>query len=219
LDRLREDVRAGRVDVVVADKVDRFSRMDPAITAYVMVEAEQYGAKVEFCEVQDDSFEGQILTAVLSIVARVEHRRIKERTVAGRRRRIVGDPANGKPARLMPGGIPRYGWRYADADKSRYVLHSEQARIMERIYVELGSEGRALNAICRDLEREGVVPPTEALAREGYDTGKRRTSMRWHPASVTRMLKEPCYWGEAVAYRYEGYKAERRDPARIGCPG
>jgi DNA invertase Pin-like site-specific DNA recombinase len=212
LDTLREQMRAGHVDVVVVDKVDRLSRMDPAIAAYVMVEAEQYGTKVEFCEVQDDSFEGQILTAVLSIVARVEHRRIKERTVAGRRRRIVGDPANGKPARLMPGNIPRYGWRYADADKSRYVLHPEQAQVMERFYREVGEDGRSVRSICRDLEREGVVPPAEALAREGYDIGKRRTSMRWHPTVVTRMLKEPCYWGEAVANRYENPKTTVHDP-------
>lgn len=212
LEQLRDEMRAGRVDVIITDKVDRFSRADPAITAYVMVEAEQFGAKVGFVEIQDDSFEGQVLAAVLAIVARVEHKRIKERTVAGRRRRITGDPEKGKPPRLMPGSMPRYGWRYADNEKSRYVIHPEQAATMERIYRELGEEGRALNAICRDLEAEGIVPPTEALVREGYAIGRRKASLRWHPASVVRMLKEPCYWGEAVAYRYEGYKAARRDP-------
>ena len=102
LELLRDEVRAGRVDVIVADKVDRFSRADPAITAYIIVEAEHHGAKVEFVEVQDDSFEGQALSAVLAIVARVEHKRIQERIAGGKRRRVLGDPAKGKPARLLP---------------------------------------------------------------------------------------------------------------------
>lgn len=212
LEQLRDEVRAGRVDVIITDKVDRFSRADPAITAYVMVEAEQYGAKVEFVEIQDDSFEGQVLAAVLAIVARVEHKRIKERTAGGKRRRVLGDPAKGKPARLLPGNVLRYGWRYADTEKSRYILHPEHAAVMERIYRELGADGRSLNAICRDLEAEGIVPPTEALAREGYAIGKRTASLRWNSSSVARMLKEPCYWGEAIAYRYEGHKTTVRDP-------
>ena len=212
LEQLRDEVRAGRVDVIIADKVDRFSRADPAITAYIMVEAEQYGAKVEFVEIRDDSLEGQMLAAVLRTVAHIEHKRIKERIAGGKRRRVLGDPAKGKPARLLPGNVPRYGWRYADTDKSRYILHPEHAAIMERIYRELGEEGRSIKAICRDLEAEGVVPPTEALAREGYAIGKRTASLRWNPSSVARMLKQPCYWGEAVAYRYEGHKTTTRDP-------
>lgn len=211
LEQLRDEVRAGRVDVIVADKVDRFSRADPAITAYVMVEAEQYGAKVEFVEIQDDSFEGQVLTAVLAIVARVEHKRIKERVAGGKRRRVLGDAAKGKPARLLPGNVPRYGWRYADTAKSRYVLHPVHAAVMERIYREVGEDGRSLNAICRDLEAEGILPPTEALAREGYAVGKRKASTHWNASSVARMLKEPCYWGEAIAYRYEAHKTTVRD--------
>jgi site-specific DNA recombinase len=193
LEEIRSEVRAGRVDVIVADKVDRFSRADPAITAYIMVEAQQYGCAVEFVEIQDDSFEGQILTAVLSIVAHVEHKRIKERTSAGKRRRILGGPAKGKPARLMPGNIPRYGWKYRDVGKSAYNVEPTQAAIVERIYQELGEQGRTFNAICRDLDAERVPPPAEAQAQAGYKIGKRRASMRWHPSSVARMLKEPCY--------------------------
>jgi site-specific DNA recombinase len=213
LDELRDEVRAGRVDVIVADKVDRFSRADPAITAYVMVEAEQYGTKVEFVEIQDDSFEGQILSAVLAIVARVEHKRIKERTVAGRRRRIVGDASKGKPPRLMPGSIPTYGWRYADATKSRYVVQPEQAAVMERAYRAVAQEGRSLNAFCVELEAEGVPPPLEALAREGYPLGKRarHASRQWNAPGLARMMRNPAYWGEAIAYRYEGYKHPVRD--------
>jgi hypothetical protein len=151
------------------------------------------------------------LSAVLAIVARVEHKRIKERTVAGRRRRIVGDAVKGKPARLMPGSLPRYGWRYADAEKSRYVLHPDAAAVMARVYREVGEDGRSLNAICVDLEAEGILPPTEALAREGYKIGRRKTSMQWNAPSLGRMLHNPAYWGEAIAYRYEGYKHAVRD--------
>lgn len=211
LDTLRDEIRAGRVDVVVSDKVDRFSRADPAITAYFMVEAEQYGAKVEFCEVKDDSFEGQILTAVLAIVARVELRRIKERTTSGKRRRVLGDASKDKPARLLPGNIPRYGWRYADKDKSRYIRVPEHVAVMERIYTELGIDRKPLRAICRDLEADGILPPTLAQVRAGYDIGKRKVTTQWNPKAVAHMLAEPCYWGEAEAYRNENYKAEKRE--------
>jgi site-specific DNA recombinase len=212
LEIARDQVRNGEVDVIVVDKVDRFSRADPAITAHVMVDAEQYGCTVEFVEIQDDSFEGQILAAVLSIVARVEHKRIKERLNAGKRRRILGDPVKGKLPRLMPGNIPRYGWKYRDETKAAYDHEPHQAAIMLRIYTELGELGRSIYAICRDLEAEHEPPPAEAQARLGHRLGKRRVSMVWNAASVSRMLKEPCYWGEPVANRYETYQRETRDP-------
>jgi site-specific DNA recombinase len=212
LELARDRVRNGEVDVIVADKVDRFSRADPAITAYVMVEAQQYGCTVEFVEIQDDSFEGQILAAVLAIVARVEHKRIKERLNAGKRRRILGDPVKGKAPRLMPGNMPRYGWKYRDETKAAYDLEPHQAAIMHRIYTELGELGRSINAICHTLIAEHEPPPAEAQARLGHRLGKRRVSMVWNPSSVARMLKEPCYWGEPVANRYETYQRESRDP-------
>jgi DNA invertase Pin-like site-specific DNA recombinase len=215
LDVLMADVKAGHIDVIVVDKVDRFSRADPAIAAYVMVEAQQYGVDVEFCEIEDDSFENQILRAVLSIVARVEVKRIKERVSAGKRRRVLGDPAKNRPSRLLPGNIPKYGWEYKDADKAAYVIDPHQAAIMERIYRELGEQHRSLNAICRDLEAEGEPPPTQALIAKGYDVGKRTGSMYWHPATIARLLKESSYWGEAIAYRYESFAATKRDPKTL----
>jgi DNA invertase Pin-like site-specific DNA recombinase len=212
LDLIRDQVRAGEVDVIVADKVDRFSRADPAITAYVMVEAQQYGCTVEFVEIQDDSFEGQILAAVLFIVARVELKRIKDRLNAGKRRRILGDPQKAKAPRLMPGNMPRYGWRYRDETKAAYDIEPHQASIMQRIYTELGELGYSINAICRDLEAEHEPPPAEAQARLGHRLGKRRVRMEWNAGSLARMLKEPCYWGEPVANRYESFQRESRDP-------
>lgn len=212
LETLMQQIKAGGIDTVVVDKVDRFSRADPAITAYIMVEAEQYGASVEFLEVQDDSFEGQILRAVLSIVARVEHKRIKERVNAGKRRRVLGDSEKGRPPRLLPGNVPKYSWKYRDDEKSAYDLDPHQASVMTRIYRELGDEGRSLNAICRDLENEGELPPTASLVADGYKIGDRKVSPHWHPSSIARMLQEPCYWGEAVAYRYEAFEGSKRDP-------
>ncbi|HEX9037704.1 MAG TPA: recombinase family protein [Ktedonobacterales bacterium] len=211
LDDVRSEIRVGNVDVVVADKVDRFSRADPAITAYVMVEAQQYGCAIEFVEIQDDSFEGQILTAVLSIVARVEHKRIKERLNGGKRRRVLGDPAKGKPSRLLPGNMPRYGWKYRDEDKSAYDLEPTQAAIIERIYREIGEQGRTINAVCHDLNAEHIPPPTQAQVLAGNNVGNRRVSSLWNPSSIARMLRQPCYWGEPIAYRYEGFRREVKD--------
>jgi hypothetical protein len=83
---------------------------------------------------------------------------------------------------------------------------------MQRVYRELGDDGRSLKAICRDLGAEGEPPPTAALAAQGYQIGRRKVSMHWHATSIARMLKEPCYWGEAVAYSYEAFDSGKRDP-------
>jgi Recombinase/Recombinase zinc beta ribbon domain len=113
----------------------------------------------------------------------------------------------------MPGGVPRYGWRWKDETKERYVIVDHEAEVFHRIYHELADEGKTIYQICEDLEAEGEPSPSMAsAAKTGVNSGNRQISNRWHEASLAHMLREPCYWGEAVYNRKQKYVKLERDP-------
>src|SRR4051812_4550739 len=114
LTRLREAVRRREVTVVVAYAIDRLAR-DPVHLGVVISEAEHAGVPVEFVtEPLDASPEGQLIRFVRGYAAKVEHEKIKERTVRGHRARVMA----GKPW----GARVPYGYQWADAAKSTFVV-------------------------------------------------------------------------------------------------
>ena len=121
--------------------------------------------EVEFVsEPLDDTPEGQLIRFVHGYAAKVEHDKIKERTMRGRRARIQ----TGKP----PVGVrPPYGYRWVEEPgpdgkpvKVRLEEHPETAPVVRRIFAEIaaGSSARpvAQAADCRrgaDTDRRSAV--------------------------------------------------------------
>ena len=111
LTRLRDAIRRREIDVLVVYAIDRLAR-DPVHLGVLLTEAEHHGVRVEFVtEPLDNSPEGQLIRFVRGYAARVEHEKIKERTMRGRRaRRDAGKP--------LPGPRPLYGYIWRDDEKS-----------------------------------------------------------------------------------------------------
>src|SRR5581483_5337211 len=87
LQALRDAVRRREVQVVVAYAIDRLSR-DPVHLGVVISEADHAGAAVEFVtEPLDNSPEGQLIRYIRGYAAKVEHEKIKERSIRGTRAR------------------------------------------------------------------------------------------------------------------------------------
>src|SRR5919199_1554104 len=111
LQRLREAIRRREIDVVVCYAIDRLSR-DPVHLGVILTEAEHAGVDVVFVtEPLDNSPEGQLIRFVRGYAAKVEHEKIRERSIRGRRTRVE----NGRP---LPGQRPRYGYRWRDESKA-----------------------------------------------------------------------------------------------------
>jgi site-specific DNA recombinase len=180
LSKLRELVRAGAVDVVIAYSIDRLSR-DPVHMGVVVSEAEHHGVDVEFVtEPLDHSPEDQLIRFVRGFAAKVEHEKIRERTVRGRRARAAA-------GKIHPSGRPKYGYRF-NADRSGYEIDPATAAVVRRIKDEV-LIGKPLRRVCLDLVADGV--PTPARSAIGA----------WYPSTVRDILTDSFYWGQPRAFR------------------
>ncbi len=185
LTRLREAIHRRAMDVVLVWKLDRFSR-EPWQQELVIAEARAAGVEVA-SSLEDirDSFESEIIRAVLGLVAKQEKSNIVLRTLRGRRARVE----SGKP---LAGQRPRYGYLWDDPDeKSRFVENPLTAGVVRRIYKEV-VEGRPLKAIARGLTDDAIPTPR---GRPDSDV-----PALWHPQRVKEIIEYPGYKGEGFAF-------------------
>jgi site-specific DNA recombinase len=166
-------------DVVLAYALDRLSRSQ-IDTAILIDRIEGAGASLSLVtEDFEQSATGVFLRNAKSFVAELEREKISERTQRGKRARV----ASGKP---LVGQKPPYGYRWADADKTRLDLNADEAAVVRRIF-DLALGGMSLRSICAVMERDGVLSPG----------GK----AHWTATGVRRTLTLPTYAGSYVAYR------------------
>jgi site-specific DNA recombinase len=178
LTRLREAVRRREVGAVVAYAIDRLAR-DPVHLGVILSEAEHMGATVAFVtEPLDTSPEGQLICYVRGYAAKVEHEKIKERTIRGRLARL----AAGKP---LPGYKAPYGYVWADDAKTRLEIDPVTGPIVQRIF-QMAAGGGSLRAIVTTLNAAGVPGPLGG---------------RWAWSSLRVILHREVYLGRWVALR------------------
>ncbi len=188
LSALREVVRRGEVDVVLAHALDRLTR-NQAHLGVILSEAEYAGVAVELVtERLEDTPEGRLLQSVRGFVAEVERLKITERTQRGIR-------ARAESGKLLPGQKALYGYRWRDAKKTGYDLDPMTAPIVRRIY-DLALRGDPIRTIARTLTAEGIPTPT----------GRRPL---WEPPTVHHILRHPAYTGQGIAFRYRYPKTKR----------
>lgn len=205
LTQLRQAMRAHEIQVVVAYAIDRLSS-DPVHLGVVLTEAEHAGVEVFFVtEPLDHSPEGQLIRFVRGYAAKVEHEKIKERTMRGRL-------ARAKAGKLIPGWKPLYGYRFADDAKTRYEIDDVQASVVKRIFSET-LQGMSRREIARRLTSERVPTPS---ARD----------FSWPVSTIGHMLANAHYTGRATAFCQRNPRGEKnrhqRGPSpeseRIGLP-
>jgi site-specific DNA recombinase len=114
------------------------------------------------------------------MIAEYERTKIRERC---RRGRLFAARA-GKVSVLS--GAP-FGYRYITKQEgggaARYVVDFAEAAIAREMFEWVAIEGFSLSQVCKRLKERGV------MTRRGHST--------WDPATVSDMLKNPAYMGEA----------------------
>ena len=185
--RLRQLLRQGDIDLVVAYAVDRLSRNQNHI-GVLFDEVEQAGARLEFVtENFEDTAIGRFILAARAFIGEVEREKIAERTMRG------------KAERARSGRIPQgtgkgfYGYRHHRDEGKREVV-SHQADVVRRIFNEF-------------LSGTPIVQITNSLNREGIPTF---TGGKWYSVSVHRMLRTETYTGRTIYRRTTA--SQVRDP-------
>jgi site-specific DNA recombinase len=135
------------------------------------------------------------------MIAEYERTKIRERC---RRGRLFAARA-GKVSVL--GGAP-FGYRYITKQEgggqARYVVEFTEAPIARELFEWVGVEGCSLNQVCNRLKDRGV------LTRRGHST--------WDRATVSDMLSNPAYMGEARYGKIRIVPARPRLRPRRGVP-
>ena len=155
LTELRQAVRDGYVQAVIAYCLDRFSR-DPV--HFIILQEELEKAKVALIfatEDNDNSDMGKLISHIRGYAAKLEAMKIAERTTRGKRMRAMSGklPANSH-ARL-------YGYTYIPGkgvgEGIRYV-NEEQAVIVRNLF-KWCLEGMSIHAITDRLRESGTPTP------------------------------------------------------------
>jgi len=201
LGNLREQIRAGAVDVVVCYSLDRLTR-DPGHGVILTQEMEKHGVILEAVSEDVDNTElGKLISYIRGFASKLEAERIRERTLRGRRARA----REGKVCGAFQG---TYGYDYISVgqkDGGRRVINEEEAKWVRQMFAWLVDEGLSSGAIRDNLN--GLHVPT----KEGKF---------WRRNPIVAMLKNPAYAGKTYAFTSDK-NGVRRKPREewIELPG
>jgi len=216
--QMLRDMRKGGFDVIISDKVDRFSR-EPVIQHWVQVEAQMYGVELLFVEMEGRNLqprEKRIIETIKGLKAIMEVDDTKDRTQRGRRRRA-------ERGWLMTSRWPHYGYRWKDDVKGQrryYELHVATSAHVRRIFEEVAS-GKPLKRIILDLNADGVPTRQRAALLDGRPVPARGTAGKaayaWTRQAIAEIVRNPSYMGAHRLYGTTSAYRSEVDP-RTGEP-
>ena len=192
LQRLLEDVRAGKVDVIVVYKVDRLTR-SLADFAKLVELFDAHG--VSFVSVTQQfnttTSMGRLTLNVLLSFAQFEREVTSERI----RDKIAASKRKG----LWVGGMAPLGYETKDRRIVVVEEEAERVRTIFRSYLALGS----LNRVLADLRQRGIVTKLRTLK-----TGRTVGGIPFTRGPLAYLLRNRFYIGEVV-FRGEVFPGEQ----------
>lgn len=178
----RADIRAGKYEVLIIHSIDRLSR-NIAHLAIIEEECRRAGCALAFVtEGLDNTAEGKLLHSVKAYVAEVERLKIRERSMRGKRAKLL----MGKPVMTGP---TLYGYDH-DTANCRYTINESEAVIVRRIFRDIAS-GIGTSTLARALNNENIPSPFSAS----------RPLSHWSSATIARMIRNPSYKGLEIRGR------------------
>ncbi|WBP87052.1 recombinase family protein [Kitasatospora cathayae] len=214
-ERLLNDCRAGRVNMIIVLYVSRFSRKDPLDAIPVVTELLNLG--VTIVSVTEGEFRRGNLMDLIHLIMRLDqaHNESKNKSTAVRGAhdlaRSLGGFVGKEPYgfEMVPLMIPN------PADKNRPVviqtlaIRKSEAKVIQRVWWTIkahkdtpvspkrgkGFPGSLTN-ICAQLEADKV--PTR-----GATIGKRTANSAWDPTTLKRILRDPRIAGMQAAPVYK----------------
>jgi DNA invertase Pin-like site-specific DNA recombinase len=173
--RMIEDCKAGKIDMIITKSISRFARNTLDCLNFVR-QLKDLGIGVTFEKENIFTLDskGEVLLSILSSLAQDESRSISENSTWGIRRRFEQGKLHVNHAKFL-------GY---DKDKGgNLVIDEKQAKIVRRIYKEF-LDGKGANRIAKDLELGGVA----------NWNGK----AKWYEGSIRKMLTNEKYKGDAL---------------------
>jgi len=194
LDRVRDLVAGGGIDVVVVLFRDRLAR---GIQAGLLAdEFREQGTRLVALNAQvDDSPEGDLQGGLLDLFAAYERSVFRRRSRRGLERSI-------KQGNVVHRGKAPYGFEHDESGKG-LVVHEPEMAVLRRLFRGMAS-GRTGGSLIREFESEGIPSPSGLP--------------KWNQRTVANLLNadlyRPCAAAE-VAGLVEPQVAATLDPERL----
>ena len=167
--RMLEDVRGGKVNVIVAYKLDRLTRSVRDLEILIS-ELEKYNCSLE-CAMDDintSTANGRFFVRMLTVLSQLEIERVSERTKFG----MVGA--------IKDGHIPvRKTLGFMRKDK-KLIINPAESEIVERIF-NLYYKGKSYQQIANIFNEEKVL------------------NKKWYDTTILKTLSNPLYKGDFVS--------------------
>src|SRR5215207_6089458 len=150
LDRVRDIVADGGVDVVLAQDRDRLARK-VVHNGLLEEEFSKHGSKTKALnDYGDDSPEGALMRGIQTQFAEYERAKITERTRRGK-------VAKARKGQILRSSKPPFGFRYT-ATGDGLLIHKPEMAVVEKIF-RMAAAGLGRHAIQTRLYAEGVPSP------------------------------------------------------------
>jgi site-specific DNA recombinase len=202
LDRLRDQVAAAELDLILMTAPDRLAR-NYVHQVLLLEELQRFGCRVEFLDrpMSQDPHD-QLLLQIRGAVSEYERTLIAERFRRGRLRKL-------RAGLLLPWTRPPYGYRLhpeRPRDPAGVRLEPAEAALVAEIFAWYLQEGSSLMDLAKHLYDLKIPSPS----------GK----SRWGVASLRGILTNPVYRGQVYAgrFRYHPPRVRRWALRPIGHP-
>ena len=180
LARLLDDIKEGKIDIILVYKIDRLSRSIGDFTKLLQVFDDYNVSFVSVTqEINTSTSSGRMMLNVLISFAQYEREIIGERI----RDKVAGTRKRG----ILTGGMPHLGYDLID---KRMVINPEEAKTVQLIF-RLYCKYRSARLTCIELNKRGLT--TKCWITKN---GNRRGGKRWDMESLCRILKTPIYIGK-----------------------
>lgn len=167
--KMLESVRDGKVDVIVAYKLDRLTRSVRDLEILIS-ELEKYNCSLE-CAMDDintSTANGRFFVRMLTVLSQLEIERVSERTKFG----MVGA--------IKDGHIPvRKTLGFMRKDK-KLIINPAESEIVERIF-DLYYKGKSYQQIANIFNDEKVL------------------NKKWYDTTILKILSNPLYKGDFIS--------------------
>lgn len=180
LQKILEDAKEHKFDIVIVYKLDRFSRkLQDLLNILELLSSYDISLKSVTEPFDTLTSHGKLQFQILGSFAEFERNRLKERIFPG----MVKGVRNGQ---WQGGRYPPYGYRY-DKNEKKLILVEDEAETVKLIF-ELALEGLSTVKIAKELTNRKII--------------NIRSNKPFQSSHIGRMLRNPLYTGKIVWNRY-----------------
>ncbi len=207
--RLLEDAKAHRFDIVLCKTQSRFTRELELVEKYIHGLFPIWGIRfVSIVDNADTANKGNKKSRQINGL-------VNEWYLEDMSENIRSVLTNRRQNGFHIGAFALYGYK-KDPDQKGHLLIDEEAAAVVREVFSLFSQGYGKTAIARMLNDRGIPNPTEYKRLHGlrYQQPKRKNSTLWKYFAISDMLTNEIYIGNMVQGKYGSvsYKTKQNKP-------